>query len=165
LSQKHKYFKILSSELTTMNSESKQIGQIQREHKSLTISMPSIALPSFNKERNITFMLTAVSITFVCLTVPYTVFELLRKFNVHPIFRNRILHRAVVLLLDCLHASNFILYCLSGKKFRRELKFLFQHLIAIRDVDKRIHSRMIRRRRRKHVKRNRNFFFAFNLKV
>ena len=76
-----------------------------------------------SKERQITIMLCTVSITFVLFTFPYAVFELLRKLNpTVPAFKSRFTHRAVLFILDCLHSTNFILYCLTGKKFRDELK-------------------------------------------
>jgi hypothetical protein len=76
-----------------------------------------------SKERQITVMLCTVSITFVLFTLPYAIYELLRKLNPNSLaFQNRFIHRAVLFFIDCLHATNFILYCLTGKKFRDELR-------------------------------------------
>lgn len=78
-----------------------------------------VSLNSHCKDRQITIMLCTISVTFVVFTVPYATFELLRRFN--ESLRVRELQRAFVFFVDCLHATNFILYCLTGKKFRDEL--------------------------------------------
>ena len=77
---------------------------------------------NISQERQITIMLCTISITFVILTLPFSIYELLRKLNPNSLlFKNRISQRIVLFFLDCLHATNFILYCLIGKKFRDEL--------------------------------------------
>ena len=77
----------------------------------------------YSKERQITIMLMAISISFMVLSFPYSAFELLRKLNGNIKFlKNRELNRFVLLLMDITHATNFILYCLTGQKFRKELK-------------------------------------------
>ena len=82
------------------------------------------------QERQITFMLVAISFSFVVLTLPFSIYELLRKLYPHEQkFKNRTVQRVVLFLFDCLHATNFILYCLTGKKFRIELKNFFKSLI------------------------------------
>jgi hypothetical protein len=57
-------------------------------------------------------------------TLPYSIYELIRKISTNS-KQSRIVHRAFLFLLDCLHATNFILYFLSGKRFRAELKRIF----------------------------------------
>lgn len=85
---------------------------------------------SQNKEKQITVMLMAISISFMILSFPYSTYELLRRLNVTTftfltaVLKNRNTSRFVLLLLDIKHATNFILYCLTGQKFRSELKSL-----------------------------------------
>ena len=78
-----------------------------------------------HKEKQITIMLMTISISFMVLSFPYSAFELLRRLNVNlPILKDRDTSRFLLLLLDINHATNFILYCLTGQKFRSELKAL-----------------------------------------
>ena len=87
--------------------------------------LESSAGVKFFKENQITIMLCTISISSVILTLPFSVFELLRKMNVNMKSINvRVAQRAVLLPLDILHTTNFI-FCLSGKKFRDSLKDLF----------------------------------------
>jgi hypothetical protein len=74
------------------------------------------------KEKQITITLCTISFSFLLFTAPYTIFELMRNLNGNAVFNNRDLHRFVLFLLDCLHVTNFIFYCLIGKRFRKELK-------------------------------------------
>ena len=83
----------------------------------------SILTPNISQEKQITIMLISISLTFLILTLPFSIHELLRKLYPNKEkFQDRITQRVVLFLLDCLHATNFILYCLIGKKFRNELK-------------------------------------------
>lgn len=77
------------------------------------------------KEHHITITLLAISLTFILLTLPYSTFELLRKLKINlDILKDRHALRSVMFLLDCLHAINFILYCLTGARFRHALEDL-----------------------------------------
>jgi hypothetical protein len=67
-------------------------------------------------------LLTA-AISFIALTMPYSTFELFRKIGVNRKWlRNRNIMRAFMMLIDINHATNFILYCATGQRFRTELK-------------------------------------------
>ena len=79
----------------------------------------------FLKENQITITLCIISVSFVVLTLPFSVFELLRKnglINTKDVNTRRI-QRFVMILLEILHSINFF-YCLTGKKFRDSLKEL-----------------------------------------
>jgi hypothetical protein len=79
-------------------------------------------MPQISQERQITIMLISISLTFLVFTLPFSIHELFRKlYPTDKKFQNRIAQRTVLFFLDCLHATNFILYCLIGKKFRNEL--------------------------------------------
>jgi hypothetical protein len=98
-----------------------------------------------NKEKQITIMLITISMSFFILTFPYSAFDLLRKVNVNWKFlKNRQLLRIVMLLVDINHATNFILYCLTGKKFRDELKsvLLCRSSADVKALNKRTSSQL-----------------------
>lgn len=66
------------------------------------------------------------SISFMVLSLPYSAFDLLRKFDFQFEFlKNRKVLRFVLLLVDINHATNFILYCITGQRFREELKAIY----------------------------------------
>jgi hypothetical protein len=86
------------------------------------------------KEKQITIMLLTISISFILLTLPYSAFELLRKLNVnYKWLKNRNVMRAFMLLIDINHATNFILYCLTAKRFRNELKTIICAKLYLKD--------------------------------
>jgi hypothetical protein len=78
------------------------------------------------KKNAVNFRLILISIIFVLLTLPYSTFDLLRKlgFNI-KFLRNRNAQRFVMFLLDCLHATNFLVYCVVCQKFRKHLNQIF----------------------------------------
>jgi hypothetical protein len=64
-----------------------------------------------NKEKQITIMLLAISVSFVVLTMPYSLFELFRKLlnentfhHIIPANKVRIFQRATLLLIDLNHS-------------------------------------------------------------
>ena len=75
---------------------------------------------------NITVMLLAVSFTFLLLTSPVVIVLLYKRYfwlpssNVEKA-RAQLVHAFVDNLMYTNHAINFLLYCLSGRRFRREL--------------------------------------------
>ena len=81
------------------------------------------------KEKQITIMLLTVSISFVVLTMPYSLFELMRKILDHETFysiipKNKVrdFQRATLLLIDLNHSTNFFFYVLTAERFRTQLK-------------------------------------------
>lgn len=87
-------------------------------------------------ERQITITLFLISVTFILFTMPFTIYEIIRKteslyLKYKHILKYRHLHRFVHFLLDCLHSTNFILFCLVGERFRKQLK-----LILCKNVNK-----------------------------
>lgn len=82
-------------------------------------------------QTRVTSMLLAVSFAWVLLTSPYSFYGML---SVLAPRQNMVLKGVCFILMYTNHAINFALYCLTGKKFRRELVELF--------------TRAMRRRRR-----------------
>ncbi len=82
-----------------------------------------------NKEKQITIMILTISISFLILTLPYSLFELMRKFlneqtfyAIIPKNKVRVFQRATLLLIDLNHSTNFIFYVLTAERFRIQLK-------------------------------------------
>ena len=81
-----------------------------------------------NREKQTNIMLLTASISFVVLSFPNSVFDILRQLDFEKsvnFLMNRKIHRLVHLLVDIKHATNFILYCILAQKFREELKFIY----------------------------------------
>jgi hypothetical protein len=84
------------------------------------------------KETQISIMTLAISISFLILTIPYSLFELMRKLVEPEIFnyfipkhKVRYFQRATLLLIDLDHSTNFLFYVLSAERFRNQLKSIF----------------------------------------
>jgi hypothetical protein len=84
---------------------------------------------STKKEKQITIMLLTISVSFLILTLPYSLFELMRKFlneqtfyAIIPKNKVRVFQRATLLLIDLNHSTNFIFYVLTAERFRIQLK-------------------------------------------
>ncbi|KAK7111458.1 G-protein coupled receptor 84-like isoform X2 [Littorina saxatilis] len=78
---------------------------------------------------NITVMLLMVSFTFLLLTSPVVIVLLYKRYYWLPDTnaeraRARLTHAFVDNLMYTNHAVNFVLYCVSGRRFREELKRL-----------------------------------------
>lgn len=98
------------------------------------VKVTRIFLSQISQERQITIMLISISLTFLILTLPFSIHELLRKlYPTEQKFKDRFTQRFVLFLLDCLHATNFLLYCLVGKKFRDQLKIILRCKIDSQD--------------------------------
>ncbi len=74
----------------------------------------------------VTVMLTGVSISWLMLTAPFTLYSFIRYTHHHTTAHDRakdFLFKTICFtLLYVNHAINFYIYCLSGKRFRKELK-------------------------------------------
>jgi hypothetical protein len=82
-------------------------------------------------------MLLSVTFTFVILTAPKAVlfcirnevFMFLKYQNAPPDFKEVALYALITRIADlCIytnHAINFLLYCVSGQRFRKEMKLMF----------------------------------------
>ena len=85
-----------------------------------------------NKVSSITLMLMTTCLVFLFTTVPYSVFSL-NYFSsivpctddIHKIFNIRITDSVLRMLKYSNHSINFWLYCISGRKFRREFMRMF----------------------------------------
>ena len=76
------------------------------------------------QQSRVTYMLLSVSIAWVILTAPTAVYALVFRWNDRDphVFAIHSLVKCVCFLLMYLnHSLNFFLYCVTGKKFRREL--------------------------------------------
>ena len=100
------------------------------------------------QQRKLTVMLLSVSFVWLGLSSPFTIWRL-----VYPgIATKDQHHRARVFLARTIcfnimwlnHAVNFLLYCLTGKKFRRELMALFSAIAGRQRAVRRHSTRTIR---------------------
>jgi hypothetical protein len=80
---------------------------------------------------SVTYMLTTVCVTFVVLTLPVSVYYIVRSYTMDQLVTDHDyavdwLINDIVNLLSYLNNSlNFLLYCMSGSKFRREVHSMF----------------------------------------
>ena len=77
-----------------------------------------------SQEGRVTTMLLTVSFTWLALTAPFTLWTFLARDSADRYEREKtMLAKAVCFLLMYInHGVNFYLYCLTGKKFRQELR-------------------------------------------
>ncbi len=90
------------------------------------------ATPRNLKDRRVTLMLLGVSISWLCLTAPFTLWSLIASPSADPQSRAAaFLAKTVCFLLMYINnAANFYLYCLTGKKFRQAMRdFIFWRCI------------------------------------
>ena len=81
----------------------------------------------------VTYMLLAVSVTWLILTAPFTLQiligdALLDVADPRSIARYRLVRTVCFQLMYTNHAVNFFLYCVAGRKFRRELVDMYAEL-------------------------------------
>ena len=81
----------------------------------------------------VTYMLLAVSATWLVLSAPFALHSLLVSVlvdsrNIRSIARYRLVRTVCFQLMYANHAVNFFLYCITGRKFRRELMDMFLEL-------------------------------------
>ena len=84
-----------------------------------------------NSVGEITFILLVVSVTYILLTSPANVSDVISNALWDPYSRKReaqvtLLQCVMDLMAYCNSAVNMLLYCVSGSKFRQELKSLFR---------------------------------------
>ncbi|ELU07541.1 hypothetical protein CAPTEDRAFT_188046 [Capitella teleta] len=96
------------------------------------------AMVKHRRQLKVTYTLLILSLAFLLLTGPYTLHSLIVKDTREPKIQARnLLSKTVCFLLMYLnHSINFYLYCISGKKFRKELNKLLcvscRHQIMVR---------------------------------
>ena len=82
---------------------------------------------------SMTAILIAVSISFFCLASPYNsvfvyhtwIINTGKAIHNHRLAQISLAYSVTLNLLMCNHVINFYLYCLTGRKFREELKTMF----------------------------------------
>ncbi|CAF2733540.1 unnamed protein product [Rotaria sp. Silwood2] len=129
-----------STELSTISYEMK--NRSRRQYEITSIRHKSINTSSSNHTR-LTILLLVVSCSFLVLTLPVIVFNLIMSTKLQtrsPILQSNyinsitpdktdsitvLLHTLARLLMIINHSINFILYFVLGKRFRRDLKQLF----------------------------------------
>ncbi len=76
----------------------------------------------------LTAMLLTTSTAFLVLTLPYCMYYMLRKYYIISKYQPQPHFKAIALVMQQTnHAINFLLYCFSGPRFRRELRNIFCH--------------------------------------
>ena len=75
------------------------------------------------ESRSITVILVLMSVSFIILTLPMTLYQVVYTIGFNP--RIPILYPALYTLNLINHAVNFLLYCVSGPSFRAEIKDMF----------------------------------------
>ena len=114
--------------INNISSHDKELSVVY-ECKSLNNSIHDrnkSASQQLNKERQATFMLLTISFLFVILSFPYFAFDFLRKLNFnYEWLKTRHVSRFIYLLIDLNHATNIICYFITSKRFRDEIKRIF----------------------------------------
>jgi hypothetical protein len=80
---------------------------------------------------SITYMLVTVSVAFVLLTLPSSVYMIYKAtLGMYKTFHQFAIHDLIFattfLISTCNNAINFLLYCVSGTQFRREVYLMFR---------------------------------------
>ena len=103
---------------------SKRRREITRRAQNIKANNSSIN----NKEKQITIIVMAISFSFLILTMPYSIFEFMRKMLDHKTFHEiisankvRTFQRAALLLIDLNHSTNFLFYVLTAERFRNNI--------------------------------------------
>ncbi len=120
------------------------LNRISNKRKNITTNNTN----STKKEKQITIMILVISISFVILTLPYSLFELMRK-TLHQdtfysiISRDRVrdFQRATLLLIDLNHSTNFIFYVLAAERFRNQLIKILTFWKKINTKERAIYSK------------------------
>jgi len=91
------------------------------------------AVPQAAMASKVTYMLLAVSATWLILSAPFTLQALLSSVlmdvkNPASVARYRLLRTVCFQLMYTNHAVNFFLYCIAGRKFRHELRDMYREL-------------------------------------
>jgi len=82
--------------------------------------------------RRITFMLLAVSFTFLITTLPKNIYIIYTSFNkaqdieleIESLLKRKLIDTIAEMLMYTNHSINFFLYCATGKKFRGQVRAL-----------------------------------------
>lgn len=97
------------------------------------------------KQAKVTYMLVVVSIAWLLLTLPKSIHTMVFELDDSRSSWNATVFRGVsFLLMYTNHAINFYLYCITGRKFRRQLE----------ELSKAVCARSRRRRSRRRRKRS-----------
>ncbi|XP_041374224.1 growth hormone secretagogue receptor type 1-like [Gigantopelta aegis] len=81
-------------------------------------------------QRQLTVMLLLVSFAFLVLTGPMGILLLLSRYTWHPetlgeLAVSKLTHSVVDNMMYANHAINFVFYCMSGRRFRDEVRKMF----------------------------------------
>lgn len=96
------------------------------------------------RQAKVTYMLVVVSFAWLVLTLPKSIHTIVFELDPHR-YANVVMFRGLSFLLVYVnHAINFYLYCITGRKFRRQLE----------ELSKAVCARSRRRRSRRRRKRS-----------
>lgn len=94
-------------------------------------SESSSSAAACGKQAKVTYMLVIVSVAWLVLTLPKSIHTMVFELDDSRGSWNATVFRAVsFLLMYTNHAINFYLYCITGKKFRRQLEELLRGICA-----------------------------------
>jgi hypothetical protein len=105
------------------------LKRVSKRRREITRRAQNINNSSINnKEKQITIIVMAISFSFLILTMPYSIFEFMRKMLDHKTFHEiisankvRTFQRAALLLIDLNHSTNFLFYVLTAERFRNNI--------------------------------------------
>ena len=103
---------------------------IQSRTKRLKVQNPEGKLTSKSTHfTSMTYMLTTVSVTFLLLTLPPQVFFVVISYIDESKADANLAFAVTQLIRFTNHSINFLLYCISGKQFRREVYKMFKEIL------------------------------------
>lgn len=113
-----------------------KIKQSQKMQRALTIGANgNLKEEASRKKTNTNIMLLGVSFTFLALTTPTALFQLVQSLVKFPTTEEILIIREILNVLSSAnHAINFFLYCISGPKFRSELCRIFGRFYCRKSV-------------------------------
>ena len=129
---------------THSNNSANQAGQSKVKKADFMLIEPNKTAAEASASRNmknhessmrLSCMLITISISFLCMTMPVNVLLIVHSISGHHLNEQNWSKKSLALsitetLMYLNHSTNFFLYCATGKKFRKELKKMFQQFYS-----------------------------------
>ena len=142
---------IITKVIETERYRSNQLNAVSSSQSLISDELESDRGQILNRDKRLTVTLLVVSFTFLFTTLPHAILLVVDSFlpvtlSIDTIVLFRLLQTISELFMYVNHAVNFYLYCITGKKFRR------QFFIVIRPIMIRIYNivSMLRLRKNKN---------------